>query len=137
MTPRGRPESEAKSSQAPRKAAAGRASRKRREDKAGLENPEVMGTVCSYFCSEGLSAVAIQKRLLEEHDMDVTREAVYGCVRKAASRGWIRFDPPKRYALERDLRLEHPWLQDLSVVETAMSQDVSYRGAEMMSSNSE
>jgi DNA-binding transcriptional regulator LsrR (DeoR family) len=130
MTPRARPESETKTSPAKRKAA--RRARRRRADEPRLEEPDVMATVCSYFCSEGLTAVAIQERLLEEHRMDVSREAVYACVRKAASRGWIRFDPPKRFALERDLRREHPWLQEVSVVETALSHDVSYRGAEML-----
>ena len=97
-----------------------------------MTDEELLTTVCGYFCEEGLTAAEIQRRLEEEHSIEITREKPYYYLRKAASLGWIRFVPPQEYALEKDLRKAYPWLHDAIVVPSARTEDVAYRGASML-----
>ena len=111
-----------------------RSTTKRVKRSASLpERVEVMATVCDYFCHKGLTAPQIQQRMREDHSVEITREEAYRFVRKAAASGWIRFTPPQEYSLHRRIKEEtHPWLQDVSVVQTLRSEDVAYRGAKML-----
>jgi DNA-binding transcriptional regulator LsrR (DeoR family) len=97
-----------------------------------MESAERLATVCDYICYEGLSATEITKRMKAEHSEKMTREEPYRLFRKAAGNGWIRFNPPPAYAQQRQLKDEHRWLQDVSVVQTARYENVAYRGAEML-----
>jgi len=97
-----------------------------------MSEEELLATVCGYFCDEGLTAVEIQKRLNDDHSLEITREKPYQYLRKAASRGWIRFVPPQEHSLERRVRNAYPWLHDASVIPSARTEDVAYRGANML-----
>jgi DNA-binding transcriptional regulator LsrR (DeoR family) len=116
----------------------GRASvptRSKKQRRAGwpLEEEEVRSIACHYFCSRGMSATEIKNRLMERHSVEVTREEVYRFVRDAALRGWIHYDPPQHQALQHQIQKKaYPWLHEVSVVPTAMSEDVACRGAEML-----
>jgi DNA-binding transcriptional regulator LsrR (DeoR family) len=102
-------------------------------DAEDLSEEEKLATVCSLFCEKGLTATQIQERMNEEHSAEMTREEPYRHLRKAASRGWIRFDPPQEHSLQRRIREDaYPWLHDVSVVQTGRSEDVAYRGAKML-----
>jgi DNA-binding transcriptional regulator LsrR (DeoR family) len=107
--------------------------RRRREDVGRIEQRDLLSTVCGYFCHEGLGASEIKVRLKEEHGVEITREAVYPLILKAAKLGWIRFTPPHEFDLHRDIKDDrYPWLQDLSVVPTARTEEVVFRGAKML-----
>jgi DNA-binding transcriptional regulator LsrR (DeoR family) len=113
--------------------AAARRKSKKRKKAWPLEEVEVRSIACHYFCTRGMSATEIKKRLLEKHSVDVTREEVYRFVRDAALNGWIHYDPPQQHALEHQIKNKaYPWLHEVSVVPTAMSDDVACRGAEML-----
>ena len=106
---------------------------KKRDDCAArMTDEELRATVCGYFCDEGLTAAQIQRRLKEEHSVEITREKPYYYLRKAASLGWIRFVPPQEHTLERRVRKAYPWLHDAIVVPSARTEDVAYRGASML-----
>jgi DNA-binding transcriptional regulator LsrR (DeoR family) len=116
-----------------RRPTSGRARKKRWWDKASpLERAEVLALICNYFCYQGLNAPQIKERLANDHGVDFTREEVYRQIRTAAKNGWIRFETPLQYSLQRKFREAYPWLQDVSVVATANSEDVAYRGAKML-----
>jgi DNA-binding transcriptional regulator LsrR (DeoR family) len=97
-----------------------------------MTDEERLTTVCGYFCDEGLTAVQIQKRLQQDHSEPITREKPYEYLRKAISRGWIRFVPPQEHSLEQHVRSAYPFLQDAVVVKTARAEDVAYRGAKAL-----
>lgn len=98
-----------------------------------MQEEELLGTVCDYFCREGLSATEIKNRLQENHSVEITREEPYRLILKAANRGWIRFVPPPAFSLEQQLKEDkYPWLQDVSVVPIATSEGVAHRGAQML-----
>ncbi len=96
-----------------------------------MTDEEQIATVCGYLC-DGLTAVEIQKKLEEEHSVFITREKPYECLRKAISRGWIRFVPPEEHSLQRLLKSAYPVLQDAVVVNTARAEDVAHRGAKAL-----
>jgi len=97
-----------------------------------MTEEELLVTVCGCFCDEGLTAVEIQKRLREEHSVEISREQPYHYLRKAAGNRWIRFAPPQEHSLERYVRDAYPWLHEAIVVSTARTEDVAYRGATML-----
>jgi DNA-binding transcriptional regulator LsrR (DeoR family) len=97
-----------------------------------MSEEELLTTVCGYFCDEGLTAAQIQRKLEEQHSIEITREKPYYYLRKAASLGWIRFVPPQEHSLEGDLRNAYPWLHNAIVVPSARTEDVAYRGASML-----
>jgi DNA-binding transcriptional regulator LsrR (DeoR family) len=106
---------------------------KKQGDGAGhMTEEDRLATVCGYFCDEGLTAVEIQKRLKEDHSVPISREKPYEYLRKAASRGWIRFVPPQQHSLEADIKHAHPWLHEAIVIPSARTEDVAYRGAKML-----
>jgi DNA-binding transcriptional regulator LsrR (DeoR family) len=97
-----------------------------------LEPPELLATACQYFCGQGMKPAEIKKVLEAEHGVLISREEVYRLIRIAASKGWIQFHPEPRYGLERGLKQRAPWLQEVSVVPTAVYEGVSQRGAQML-----
>lgn len=97
-----------------------------------LEEAEVRSIACHYFAFRGMTATEIKERLKEKHSVEVTREEVYRFVREAAARGWIHYDPPLQHALQHQIRKKAPWLQDVGVVQTGMSEDVACRAAGML-----
>jgi DNA-binding transcriptional regulator LsrR (DeoR family) len=102
-------------------------------DESQLEKNELLAIVCSYFCNDGLGAAKIKRRLKEEHGLEISRERIYPLILHAAARGWIRFTPPQPLRLYREIKEDrYPWLHDLSVVPTARSEDVSFRGAKTL-----
>jgi DNA-binding transcriptional regulator LsrR (DeoR family) len=108
-------------------------SKKKRRAAWPLEEVEVRSIACHYFCTRGMSATEIKNRLLEKHSVEVTREEVYRFVRDAALRGCIHYDPPQHQALQHQIKKKaYPWLHEVSVVPTTMSEDVACRGAEML-----
>ena len=107
--------------------------RRRREDASRIEPSDLQSTVCGYFCHEGLGAAEIKARLKQEYGVEITREAVYPLILQAARRGWIRFTPPQEFDLHRRIKEDrYAWLHDLSVVPTARSEEVAFRGAKML-----
>jgi DNA-binding transcriptional regulator LsrR (DeoR family) len=97
-----------------------------------LDDHEKLATVCGYFCDEGLNATEIQKRMWDDHGVEMTREKPYSYVQSAAKNGWISFKPPQSDSLQRMIRETDPWLHDVSVVQTGRSEDVARRGAKML-----
>jgi DNA-binding transcriptional regulator LsrR (DeoR family) len=106
---------------------------RRREDVARIEPSDQLSIVCGYFCHDGLRPTDIKARLKQEHGIEITREAVYPQILEAAARGWIRFTPPQQIDLYHKIKEDrYSWLQGLSVVPTARSKEVSFRGAKML-----
>jgi DNA-binding transcriptional regulator LsrR (DeoR family) len=103
-----------------------------RRQTGGLEPPELLATVCQYFCGRGMKPTTIKQVLEAEHGVVISREEVYRLIRVAAAKGWIQFHPEPRYRLERALKARAPWLQDVAVVATSVYDGVSQRGAEML-----
>jgi DNA-binding transcriptional regulator LsrR (DeoR family) len=97
-----------------------------------MADEEILATVCGYFCDQGLTAVEIARRMRQDHGVPISREKPYQYLRKAASRGWIRFVPPQEHSLEERVRAAHPWLHEAVVVPSARTEDVAYRGAKML-----
>jgi DNA-binding transcriptional regulator LsrR (DeoR family) len=93
---------------------------------------EVLAISCGLLADEGLTAVEIMERLEFDYGVIILREDAYAYVRKAATRGWIRFVPPHANRLMARVRGAYPWLQDAVVIKTARMEDVAYRGAEML-----
>jgi DNA-binding transcriptional regulator LsrR (DeoR family) len=107
--------------------------KKRRADRWPLSEQEVRSIACHYFCSRGMIATEIRDRLKEKHGVDVTREEVFRFIREGAARGMIHYEPPLEQTLQRKIRSRlYQWLHDVSVVETAVPEHVSNRGAEML-----
>jgi DNA-binding transcriptional regulator LsrR (DeoR family) len=102
------------------------------EEVPTMDEHEKLVTVCGLFCDEGLNATEIQKRMWDEHSVEMTREKPYSYFQKAARQGWISLKLPQSDTLQRQIRDAHPWLHDVSVVQTGRSEDVSYRGAKML-----
>ena len=109
------------------------AKREKRDEPTGeMTEEEALATTCGYICGEGLNANEVKDRLEQEHGVLVTREKPYEYFQKAASRGWVRFAPPQENAIQGHFKAAYPWLQDAAVVKTFRTEDVAYRGAEML-----
>jgi len=133
MSPGARGEGQRKTAAAQRGGAAPRGTTKGRNDGARpMTEEEILATVCGYFCDQGLTAVEIARRMKQDHGVSISREKPYQYLRKAASRGWIRFVPPQEHSLERLVKNAHPFLHDATVVSSARTEDVAYHGAKML-----
>ena len=112
--------------------------RRRRRKRAKRERPElerreIVSTVCGYICREGLTAMEVQTKMREEHGVEISREDPYRIFHQVAKKGWITFTPPQEYSLRRRIKEErYPWLHEVSVVQTGVSEDVAHRGARML-----
>lgn len=107
--------------------------KRRKRNAASLSDRDIMALACDYFCGEGLQATEIQRRLLKDHGVEITREEAYKLIRNGAKRGWFRFSPPQSYSMHRRLQGDrYPWLQGISVVQTARLESVAHEGARML-----
>jgi len=86
--------------------------------------------VCRLFC-QGYTIHEIREQMAERFG-EIRREEPYAILSYAASRGWLEFRPPVDYEYSQFLREHYPWLADVEVVHSPMSEDVAQRGAQML-----
>ncbi len=92
---------------------------------------ELVAAVCKYFC-RGMPVAEIRKTVQEKLGVSLNREEPYRLLSFAGQRGWLSFQAPLAYEISDQIAEKYRWLRDVKVVRTGVSDDISFRVAEML-----
>ncbi len=96
-----------------------------------FQHDELVAAVCKYFC-RGRTVAEIRKSIKEKLGISLNREEPYRLLSFAAQRGWLSFKAPLAYEVADQIAEKYRWLREVKVVRTGVSDDISFRVAEML-----
>jgi len=92
---------------------------------------ELVAAVCKYFC-RGMPASEIRDEIRSKLGVTISREDPYRMLSFAGQRGWLSCQPPLAFEMAEKIAKEYRWLKEVKVVRTGVSDDISFRVAEML-----
>jgi DNA-binding transcriptional regulator LsrR (DeoR family) len=106
--------------------------RRQAEDEPEMfRHDELVAAVCKYIC-RGMTATQVREIVKEKLGIVLNREQPYRLLSFAGQRGWLSFQAPLSYEDAEQLKNRYPWLKEVKVVRTGVSDDISFRVAEML-----
>ena len=97
---------------------------------------ELVAVVCKYFC-RGMPVAEIKNEVQKKLGVVLSREEPYRLVAFAAQKGWLRYQAPLTSTLADQIKTRFPYLKEVKVVRTGVSDDVSYYVAAMLMEEAE
>ncbi|MBN1569404.1 MAG: hypothetical protein JXA73_16280 [Acidobacteria bacterium] len=92
---------------------------------------ELVAAVCKYFC-RGFTVAEIIDEVKRNVGVPLNREEPYRLIAFAAQKGWLRFQAPLSYDAADQIRERFPYLADVRVVRTGVSDDISFHVASVL-----
>jgi len=100
-------------------------------DQVAFGNEELISVVANLMC-QGRSVAEVIDIIEEKYKVRIGREIPYRLFAHAAQKGWIRFTGPIAVDLSEKLKSQFPFLHDVRVVRTAVSEDISQHASGML-----